>query len=95
MAAAGLDLGGSGGVVATTLAPVFCDDSVSMINAALGWRWPSGREWNEPQAPERCGQSEGPRPPGAELHVVRVGPHGINAAHAEEFNRVLIDFLAL
>ncbi|MGJ9412276.1 alpha/beta fold hydrolase [Aeromicrobium sp. CF4.19] len=27
------------------------------------------------------------------LHVVEGGPHGINATHAQEFNRVLIDFL--
>ena len=31
--------------------------------------------------------------PGAQLHVVEGGPHGINASHAEEFNRVLIAFL--
>lgn len=27
------------------------------------------------------------------LHVIPGGPHGINASHAEEFNRVLLDFL--
>lgn len=27
------------------------------------------------------------------LHVVAGGPHGINVSHAEEFNRVLLDFL--
>ena len=32
--------------------------------------------------------------PGAELHVVEGGPHGINASHPEEFNRVLLEFLA-
>jgi non-heme chloroperoxidase len=32
--------------------------------------------------------------PGAQLHVVEGGPHGINASHAEEFNRVLLAFLA-
>ena len=32
--------------------------------------------------------------PGAELHVVAGGPHAINATHAEEFNRVLLSFLA-
>ena len=32
--------------------------------------------------------------PGARLHVVEGGPHGINASHAEEFNRVLLEFLA-
>ncbi len=32
--------------------------------------------------------------PAATLHVIEGGPHGINASHAEEFNRVLIDFLA-
>ena len=32
--------------------------------------------------------------PGSVLHVVEGGPHGINASHAEEFNRVLIGFLA-
>ncbi|GAB2925378.1 bromoperoxidase [Rhodococcus aerolatus] len=30
---------------------------------------------------------------GATLHVVEGGPHAINASHAEEFNRVLIEFL--
>ena len=32
--------------------------------------------------------------PGARLHVVEGGPHGINASHTEEFNRVLLEFLA-
>ena len=31
--------------------------------------------------------------PGSELHLVAGGPHGINVSHADEFNRVLIDFL--
>ncbi len=31
--------------------------------------------------------------PGSELHVIAGGPHGINASHADEFNRVLIEFL--
>ena len=31
--------------------------------------------------------------PGARLHVVEGGPHGINAPHAEEFSCVLLDFL--
>ena len=30
---------------------------------------------------------------GAELHVVKGGPHGINASHAAEFNATLIAFL--
>ncbi|MDO5535799.1 MAG: alpha/beta hydrolase [Propionibacteriaceae bacterium] len=30
---------------------------------------------------------------GARLHVVSGGPHGINTSHAEEFNRVLLEFL--
>lgn len=30
----------------------------------------------------------------ATLHVVEGGPHAINASHAEEFNRVLVEFLA-
>jgi non-heme chloroperoxidase len=30
---------------------------------------------------------------GATLHVIKGGPHGINASHAEEFNSVLLDFL--
>jgi len=28
------------------------------------------------------------------LHVIEGGPHGINASHADEFNRVLLEFLA-
>ena len=31
---------------------------------------------------------------GAQLHVVKGGPHGINASHAQEFNDTLIAFLA-
>jgi pimeloyl-ACP methyl ester carboxylesterase len=31
---------------------------------------------------------------GSELHVVAGGPHGINVSHADEFNRVLLQFLA-
>lgn len=32
--------------------------------------------------------------PGSRLHVIAGGPHGINASHPEEFNRVLREFLA-
>jgi pimeloyl-ACP methyl ester carboxylesterase len=32
--------------------------------------------------------------PSSELHIVAGGPHGINVSHAEEFNRVLLAFLA-
>ncbi len=32
--------------------------------------------------------------PGAKLHIIKDGPHGINASHAEEFNRELLVFLA-
>ena len=31
---------------------------------------------------------------GAELHIVKGGPHGINASHAQEFNAALLGFLA-
>jgi len=31
---------------------------------------------------------------GARLVVIKGGPHGINAAHADEFNRALLAFLA-
>lgn len=31
---------------------------------------------------------------GSELHVIAGGPHGINDSHTDEFNRVLLDFLA-
>ena len=30
---------------------------------------------------------------GAELHVMKGAPHGLNSTHAEEFNRVLLDFV--
>ncbi len=32
--------------------------------------------------------------PGAKLHVVEGGPHAISASHVEEFNHVLLEFLA-
>jgi pimeloyl-ACP methyl ester carboxylesterase len=31
--------------------------------------------------------------PGSELVVIEGGPHGLNATHAEQFNRALLDFL--
>ena len=31
---------------------------------------------------------------GAQVHVIKDGPHGINASHPEELNRVLLEFLA-
>jgi len=31
---------------------------------------------------------------GSELVVIKGGPHGINASHAQEFNQALLDFLA-
>ena len=31
---------------------------------------------------------------GSELVLIEGGPHGLNATHAEEFNRALLDFLA-
>ena len=30
----------------------------------------------------------------AQLALIEGGPHGLNATHAEEFNRALLDFLA-
>ncbi|OAB87231.1 bromoperoxidase [Janibacter melonis] len=32
--------------------------------------------------------------PHSELHVISGGPHGINVSHADELNRVLVDFLS-
>ena len=31
---------------------------------------------------------------GSELVLIEGGPHGLNATHAAEFNRALLDFLA-
>ncbi len=32
--------------------------------------------------------------PGSQVHVIADGPHGCNVSHADEFNRVLLEFLA-
>ncbi|BDI23769.1 alpha/beta fold hydrolase [Herbiconiux sp. L3-i23] len=32
--------------------------------------------------------------PGSELHVVAGGPHGVNVSHAEEWNRVVLNFVS-
>ena len=42
---------------------------------------------------EKSGQRTHAQVAGSELHVIADGPHGINASHAEEFNRVLLAFL--
>ncbi len=42
---------------------------------------------------EKSGQRTAAQVAGSELHVVEGGPHGINASHTEEFNRVLLAFL--
>lgn len=43
---------------------------------------------------EKSGQRTAEQVPGAQLHVITDGPHGINDSHTDEFNRVLVDFLA-
>ncbi|GGR52319.1 arylesterase [Deinococcus seoulensis] len=43
---------------------------------------------------EASGQRVPQYQPNAELHVMKGAPHGLNATHAEEFNRVLLDFVA-
>ncbi|MGX6448030.1 alpha/beta fold hydrolase [Patulibacter sp. S7RM1-6] len=43
---------------------------------------------------EGSGQRTHEALPTSELHVVAGGPHGINVSHADEFNRVLLAFLA-
>jgi len=42
---------------------------------------------------EKSGQRTHAQVAGSELHVIADGPHGINASHADEFNRVLLAFL--
>jgi pimeloyl-ACP methyl ester carboxylesterase len=42
---------------------------------------------------EASGRRTADQVPGAQLHVIADGPHGINDSHSEEFNRVLLDFL--
>lgn len=42
---------------------------------------------------EKSGQLTQAQVAGSELYVVEGGPHGINASHAEEFNRELLAFL--
>jgi non-heme chloroperoxidase len=42
---------------------------------------------------EKSGQRTHAQVPGSELHVVADGPHGINTSHADELNRVLLEFL--
>ena len=32
--------------------------------------------------------------PSAELHLIKGAPHGLNSTHAEEFNKLLLDFVA-
>ncbi|PNY80480.1 alpha/beta fold hydrolase [Deinococcus koreensis] len=42
---------------------------------------------------EASGQRVPQYQPNAELHVMKGAPHGLNSTHAEEFNRVLLDFV--
>ena len=42
---------------------------------------------------EVSGQRSADSIPGAQLHVIAGGPHGVNASHTEEFNAALLDFL--
>jgi pimeloyl-ACP methyl ester carboxylesterase len=42
---------------------------------------------------EISGQRSADSIPGARLHVIAGGPHGLNTSHAEEFNGALLDFL--
>lgn len=43
---------------------------------------------------EASGQRVPQYQPNAELHVMKGAPHGLNATHAKEFNRLLLEFVA-
>lgn len=43
---------------------------------------------------QNCGERTHAALPNSRLHVISGGPHGIPVSHTEEFNRVLLDFLA-
>lgn len=43
---------------------------------------------------QSCGARTHAALPDARLHVIAGGPHGIPVSHADEFNRVLLEFLA-
>ena len=43
---------------------------------------------------EKSGKRAAAAIAGSKLVVIKGGPHGINASHADEFNRALIAFLA-
>ncbi len=43
---------------------------------------------------EHSGKRSAAAIPGAKLVVIKGGPHGINASHADEFNKALLAFLA-
>lgn len=42
---------------------------------------------------EGSGKLTAERISGAQTHIIKGGPHGINTTHADEFNQVLIEFL--
>ncbi|WP_235735597.1 alpha/beta fold hydrolase [Nocardioides alcanivorans] len=44
---------------------------------------------------EGSGQRTHERIANSRLHVIEGAPHGLNASHVEEFNRVLLDFVAV
>ncbi|UBV42974.1 alpha/beta hydrolase [Deinococcus taeanensis] len=43
---------------------------------------------------EASGQRVAQYQPGAQLHVMKGAPHGLNATHNDEFNRILLEFVA-
>lgn len=43
---------------------------------------------------EASGQRVTQSQPGAQLQVMKGAPHGLNATHNDEFNRILLEFLA-
>ena len=43
---------------------------------------------------EASGQRVPQYAPNAELHVMTGAPHGLNATHGDEFNKILLDFVA-
>ena len=43
---------------------------------------------------EASGQRVPQYQPNAELHVMKGAPHGLNATHNDEFNKILLDFVA-
>ena len=70
------------------------DDRPAFVDDFLKSFFSANAELQVSEAQRQYARSMAEAVTGAQLHVIKGGPHGVTASHAKELNQVLLAFLA-